>query len=69
MAFSCQELPHNTYNERPVKFLHKLFARCFTEDNSQLDWKSSEPRAREEFRKHLRVNICPKEFPLQVVIP
>lgn len=24
------------YNERPVKFLYKLFAKCFTEDKTRL---------------------------------
>jgi hypothetical protein len=66
MAFSCQQLPHNPYNERPVKFRYKLFARCFTKDNS-LNWNILNLMLEKKLRRHL--DISSMEFLLQVVTP
>lgn len=66
-AFSCQELPHNTYKERPAKLVYELLPRCFTEDNSARS-EVLNPAPEKGSEGTRTVNTSPTEC-LQVVIP
>lgn len=72
MAFSCQELPHNSRHDRPVGLPRKLCAGRFTGGHSRLHGSSSGPRATRapgarERSQPFSKRLFPARYPLKTL--